>query len=32
MAKRFSREVLRLCMHGSLRPEKYSELDARLSK
>jgi AcrR family transcriptional regulator len=32
MAKRFSREVLRLCLHGTLRPEKYAELDARVSK
>jgi hypothetical protein len=32
MAKRFSREVLRLCLHGTLRPEKYAELDARLKK
>jgi AcrR family transcriptional regulator len=32
MAKRFSREILRLCLHGTLRPEKYRELDARLSK
>jgi AcrR family transcriptional regulator len=28
MAKRFSREVLRLSLHGTLRPEKYPELDA----
>src|SRR5580692_10582799 len=27
MAKRFSREVLRLCLHGTLRPEKYAELE-----
>jgi hypothetical protein len=32
MAKRFSREVLRLSLHGTLRPEKYRNLDARLSK
>jgi AcrR family transcriptional regulator len=32
MARRFSREVLRLCLHGTLRPEKYAELDARLKK
>ena len=32
MAKRFSREVLRLSLHGTLRPEKYRHLDARLSK
>lgn len=30
MAERFSREVLRLCMHGTMRAEKYAELDARL--
>lgn len=32
MSTRFSREILRLCLHGTLRPEKYEELDARLSK
>lgn len=32
MAKRFSREVLRLSLHGTLRPEKYKQLDARVSK
>jgi len=32
MARRFSREVLRLCLHGTLRPEKFAELDARLRK
>jgi hypothetical protein len=32
MAQRFSREVLRLCLHGTLRPEMYPELDARLKK
>jgi AcrR family transcriptional regulator len=32
MAKRFSCEVLRLSLHGTMRAEKYSELDARLSK
>jgi AcrR family transcriptional regulator len=31
-AKRFSREVLRLSLHGTLRSEKYPELDARVSK
>ena len=30
MAKRFSREVLRLSLHGTLRPEKYEELDTRV--
>ncbi|HTV96064.1 MAG TPA: TetR/AcrR family transcriptional regulator [Steroidobacteraceae bacterium] len=29
MAKRLSREVLRLSMHGTLRPERFPELDAR---
>ena len=32
MAKRFSREVLRLSLHGTLRPEKYKQLDAKVSK
>ena len=32
MAQRFTREVLRHCLHGSLRPEKYPELDAGVSK
>jgi AcrR family transcriptional regulator len=32
MAKRFSREILRLTLHGTMRPEKYPELDARVSK
>ena len=32
MAQRFSREILRLCLHGTLRPEKYPELDAHVSK
>ena len=27
MAKRFSREVLRLCLHGTLKPEKYADLE-----
>jgi AcrR family transcriptional regulator len=31
MAKRFSRELLRLSLHGNLHPEKYPDLDARLS-
>ena len=30
MAERFAREVLRLTLHGTLRPEKYPELVARL--
>ena len=32
MAKRFAREVLRLSLHGTLRSEKYRQLDARLGK
>ena len=32
MAKRFSREILRLCLHGTLRPEMYEDLVARFSK
>jgi AcrR family transcriptional regulator len=31
MAKRFSREVLRMSLHGNLRPERYPDLDARLT-
>jgi AcrR family transcriptional regulator len=30
MAARFARELLRLCLHGSLRPEKHSALDKRI--
>jgi AcrR family transcriptional regulator len=29
MARRLSREVLRLSMHGTLRPDKFPELDTR---
>lgn len=32
MAARFSREILRLCLHGTLRSERYAELDARVTK
>ncbi|MDB6162224.1 MAG: TetR/AcrR family transcriptional regulator [Gammaproteobacteria bacterium] len=32
MAKRFTREMLRFSLHGSLRPEKYPELDARVRR
>jgi AcrR family transcriptional regulator len=32
MADRFAREVIRMSLHGTLRPEKYPELDARISK
>jgi AcrR family transcriptional regulator len=32
MAKRFTREVLRLCLHGTLRPEKYPDLDRALAQ
>jgi AcrR family transcriptional regulator len=27
MTKRFTREVLRLCLHGTLRPDKYADLE-----
>ena len=32
MAARFSREIMRLCLHGTMRPAKYKELDARVTK
>jgi AcrR family transcriptional regulator len=32
MAKRFTREVLRLTLHGTLRPEKFPDLEVRLSR
>lgn len=32
MAKRFSNEMLRLSLHGTMRPEKFADLDARLAK
>ena len=32
MAERFHREVIRLTLHGSLRREKYPDLEARVSK
>jgi AcrR family transcriptional regulator len=32
MAERFSREVLRLTLHGTLRSEKFPELDARVGR
>ena len=32
MAERFHRELLRLTLHGSLRPEKFRRLDARVSR
>jgi AcrR family transcriptional regulator len=31
MARRFSREILRLCLHGTLNRKKYAALDARLA-
>jgi AcrR family transcriptional regulator len=31
MAKRFTREVLRLCLHGTLRQEKYPKLKDKLA-
>jgi AcrR family transcriptional regulator len=30
MMKRYTREILRLTLHGTLRPEKYPELEARV--
>lgn len=30
MSRRYSNEMLRLSMHGTMRPEKYPELDAKL--
>jgi AcrR family transcriptional regulator len=32
MADRFHREILRLTLHGTLRPEKFRDLDARVSR
>lgn len=32
MSKRYSDEVLRLSLHGTMRPEMFTELDAKLSK
>ena len=32
MAKRLTRELLRMSLHGTLRPERYPELDARVAK
>jgi AcrR family transcriptional regulator len=32
MFMRYTREILRLTMHGTLRPEKYPELESRLTK
>jgi AcrR family transcriptional regulator len=31
MAKRFSRETLRLCLHGTMKAEKYPDLDGQAS-
>jgi AcrR family transcriptional regulator len=31
MAERFHREIMRLTLHGTLRPEKFRDLDARLT-
>jgi AcrR family transcriptional regulator len=30
LARRYSAEVMRLCLHGTLRPEKFRELDEQL--
>jgi AcrR family transcriptional regulator len=32
MAGRFAQEVIRMSLHGTLRPEKYADIDARLLK
>ncbi len=32
LAHRYSAEVLRLCMHGTLRPEKFRELDEKIGR
>ncbi|MES0875431.1 TetR/AcrR family transcriptional regulator [Sinimarinibacterium thermocellulolyticum] len=32
MAKRFSNEMLRLSLHGTMRPEKFPELSAKVDK
>lgn len=32
MAERMNREILRLTLHGTLRPDRFPELDARVSK
>jgi len=32
MAERFHREILRLSLHGTLRPEKFPDLEAGMSK
>jgi AcrR family transcriptional regulator len=32
MMRRYTREILRLTLHGTLRPEKYPDLDARVGK
>jgi AcrR family transcriptional regulator len=32
MAGRFAREVIRMSLHGTLKPEKYAEIDAKLKK
>lgn len=32
LARRFSNEMLRLSLHGTMRPEKFPELDTRVTK
>jgi AcrR family transcriptional regulator len=32
LAARFAREIIRMSLHGTLRPERYAELDAKLNK
>lgn len=31
MARRFAREVLRLCLHGTMQPDKYADLEKRMA-
>jgi AcrR family transcriptional regulator len=32
LAQRYATEVLRLCLHGTLRPEEFQELDEKIGK
>jgi len=32
LAERFAREIIRMSLHGTLRPERYAELDAKVSR
>jgi hypothetical protein len=31
MMQRLTQELLRLCLHGTLRPERYPELDTKVA-